>query len=99
MRTMMDVLLEQLERTIECENTEVQVTFENVRGDLIVSATVFDADADLKNMARSYNFVITDNQTVERYGELQNLIDHLTAVRQGKTDKYVQGLDLRHGRI
>lgn len=94
-------LFEKIQTAAECNGAEVQVLLSNVKGDLAVSATVMDARASHNSM-RCYSFVLSDIDTVDRYGEYSDLIDHLDAVSEGETDEFVDTLDERRlysGRI
>lgn len=86
-------LFEKIQTALECEGAEIQLLLSNVKGDLAVSATVVDARASHNSM-RCYSFVLSDIDTVDRYGEYSDLIDHLDAVSDGKTDEFVNRLDL-----
>lgn len=92
-------LFEKIQAAVECEGAEIQLLLSNVKGDLAVSATVMDARASHNSM-RCYSFVLSDIDTIDRYGEYSDLLDHLDAVSENKTDELVQSLDERrsHGR-
>lgn len=86
-------LFEKIQTALECDGAEIQLLLSNVKGDLAVSATVMDARASHNSM-RCYSFVLSDIDTVDRYGEYSDLIDHLDAVSESKTDEFVNRLDL-----